>query len=219
VRATIPGWGVDLNYRTAEPMEDYSPGASGAHWHFPDRQPELWPRERSPEHAMLTPVFGTSCPPRGISGAIRKYAYTLSEGRTSHWMLLVLADRIDVLESRFEAIGEGHPDNPITETGVLAEFKKHGIRSRAGRHRVDVKHQWMDPLIVAAPYLLAGYVAYRAGTALTGALSGRSDDDSSWRTAARRRRAQVAGYDDDEFDDQPVARRYGPAGTGRPGMR
>jgi hypothetical protein len=102
---------------------------------------------------------------------------------------------------------------------------------------VDVKHQWMDPLIVAAPYLIAGYVAYRAGTALTGALSGgRDGDDASWRTAARRRRAEVPGFDDDafddppvarryggaddaEFDDQPVARRYGPAGAGRATVR
>jgi hypothetical protein len=40
--------------------------------------------------------------------------------------------------------------------------------------------------------------------------------------AARRRRAQVAGYDDAEFDDPPVARRYGSADdalTGGRGMR
>jgi hypothetical protein len=27
------------------------------------------------EHKFLTPVFGTSCPPRGVSGALRKLAY------------------------------------------------------------------------------------------------------------------------------------------------
>jgi hypothetical protein len=44
----------------------------GAHWAFPECQPEKWPRERSIEHKFLTPVFGTACPPKGISGAMRK---------------------------------------------------------------------------------------------------------------------------------------------------
>ena len=204
VRRTIPGWGVDLNPedRPVVPMEDFDPGATNAHWDFPERQPEKWPREMSPEHGVLPPVFGTACPPRGISGAIRKYAYTLSEGRTSHWMLLMLADRIDVMESRVEGVLEGHPDNVIGETGILAEFKKHGIRSRVGQHRTDLKHQWMDPLLTMAPYVIAGYAAYRAGRALTGAFGG-------------------GGRDDDEFEleYEPAARRYAPADTRRPAMR
>jgi hypothetical protein len=170
VRRRIPGWGVDLDYdeRSAVPMEDFDPGATGAHWDVPERQPERWPRERSPEHGMLPPVFGTACPPRGISGAIRKYAYTLGEGKTSHWMLLMAADRVDVVESMVEAALQGKPDNPVAESGVGAELTRHGVASRVGRNRVDLKHQWMDPLIVAAPWLLAGYVGYSAGRALTG---------------------------------------------------
>jgi len=179
VRRTVPGWGLDLNYdeRTAVPMEDFDPGATGAHWDFPERQPEKWPREMSPEHGMLPPVFGTACPPRGISGAIRKYAYTLGEGKTSHWMLLMAADRIDVIESSVEAAVRGEPDNPLSESGVIAEFKRHGIRSRTREsQRVDLKHQWMDPLIVAAPWLLGGYLAYRAGKALAEVSRGSGDD-------------------------------------------
>lgn len=194
VRARIPGWGVDLDYRDrpAVPMEDFDPGATNAHWDFPERQPEEWPREMSPEHGILPPVFGTACPPRGISGALRKYAYTFSEGRSSHWLLLMLADRIDVLESRVEAVMEGHPDNPLTETGVMAEFKKHGIRSRVGHHRTDLKHQWMDVLIVGAPYLIGGYVAYRAGRAIAGNLGMLDGDDhSAMRATAPRRRREV----------------------------
>jgi hypothetical protein len=170
VRRSIPGWGVDLDYeeRTAVPKEDFDPGATGAHWDFPERQPEKWPRERSPEHGILPPVFGTACPPRGISGAIRRYAYTLGEGKTSHWMLLMAADRVDMVESMVEAALQGHPDNPITESGVKAEFTRDGLGSRLGKNRVDLKHQWMDPLIVAAPWLLAGYVGWSAGKALTG---------------------------------------------------
>jgi hypothetical protein len=37
---------------------------TGAHYEFPERQPEKWPREHSIEHKFLTPVFGTASPPR-----------------------------------------------------------------------------------------------------------------------------------------------------------
>src|SRR3954470_19394746 len=95
LRATIPGWGVDLDPkdRPSFPREQFL--ATGAHWVFPERQPEKWPRERSIEHTILPPVFGTSSPPRGLSGSIRKYAYRkYSEGQAAHWLLLVLGDRV-----------------------------------------------------------------------------------------------------------------------------
>jgi hypothetical protein len=100
LRNRIPGWGVDLDPkdRPAVPKEKFNPGGTGAHWDFPERQVERWPREKSPEHKFLTPVFGTACPPKGISGAIRRYAYKFSEGRLAHWLLLVGADRVDVIE-------------------------------------------------------------------------------------------------------------------------
>ena len=58
LRARIPGWGVDLDRkdRPSYPRERFDPGATGAHWDFPERQPETWPRERSIEHKFLTPV-------------------------------------------------------------------------------------------------------------------------------------------------------------------
>ena len=76
LQARIPGWGADLDHndRPAVPKERFDPAASGAHWDFPDRQPENWPRERSIEHQQLTPAFGTSAPLKGLSGAMRKYA-------------------------------------------------------------------------------------------------------------------------------------------------
>jgi hypothetical protein len=30
--------------------------------------------------------------------------------------------------------------DPITETGVMTEFHRHGIDSRIGKHRADVVH-------------------------------------------------------------------------------
>ncbi|MFH6690601.1 hypothetical protein QVL82_17465, partial [Cellulosimicrobium funkei] len=73
LRARVPGWGVDLDPRDrpSYPREVYDPAATGAHWDVPEQQPELRPRERSVEHAHLTPVFGTSAPLHGASGAVR----------------------------------------------------------------------------------------------------------------------------------------------------
>ncbi|MDT5133954.1 MAG: hypothetical protein QOE41_3265, partial [Mycobacterium sp.] len=97
LRERIPGWGADLDPGNRPSMQKLTldPAQNGAHWDFPERQPEKWPRERSIEHRFLTPVFGTSTPPRGMSGAIRRFAYRYSEGRAAHWLLLLGADRVD----------------------------------------------------------------------------------------------------------------------------
>jgi hypothetical protein len=164
LRARIPGWGVDLDPkdRPSVPRERFDPNLSGAHWDFPEKQPEKWPRERSIEHKFLTPVFGTSCPPKGVSGMMRKYAYrTFSEGRAAHWLILVAADRVDSLGSHLQSLVTLRPDNPITETGVLSEFTRHGIASRVGTKRADLAHQPLDVIIVAAPWVVAGAAVYR----------------------------------------------------------
>jgi hypothetical protein len=36
-----------------------------------------------------------------------------------------------------------------------------------GQHRADLKHQLLDPLIVAGPWLLAGYLGFAAARALS----------------------------------------------------
>jgi hypothetical protein len=162
LRATIPGWGADLDPadRPSVPQERFDPEATGAHWVFPERQPELVPRERSIEHAMLTPVFGTTAPLKGLSGLIRRYAYArFSEGRAAHWFLLVAGDRVDAIESHVASFATARPDNPFTETGLSAERTRGGIRSRFGKNRVDLHHTWIDPILVAGPWILAGVLA------------------------------------------------------------
>jgi hypothetical protein len=164
LRARIPGWGVDLDPkdRPSYPRERFDPAATGAHWDFPERQPETWPRERSIEHKFLTPVFGTSCPPKGLSGVMRKLAYRrYSEARAAHWLILLAADRVDAIESHVRSFATLRPDNPLTQTGVLSEFSRRGFSSRVGRGRADVKHHALDPVIVAGPWIVAGVVAYR----------------------------------------------------------
>ncbi|WP_458781167.1 hypothetical protein [Arthrobacter sp. D3-16] len=174
LRARIPGWGVDLDPADRPSFPREQPGIkTGAHWDFPERQEEKWPRERSIEHAFVTPVFGTSTPPKGASGAIRKYAYKYSEGRAAHWLLLIAADRVDAWEHHLRSFATLRPDNPVTETGVLSEFSRDGFGSRFGKKRADVNHQWIDPLLVGGPWVLAGLGGVVAVRALRRAVVGR----------------------------------------------
>jgi hypothetical protein len=169
LRARIPGWGADLDpqVRPSVPSQRFDPSSTGAHWTFPDRQPEMTPRERSVEHEFLPPVFGTSAPLTGLSGIIRRHAYRrYSEGRSAHWLMLIAADRVDAVENHARSLLTRHPDNPITETGVLSEVRRHGISSRFGKHRADLHHTWMDPIIVGGPWVLAGGTVYLAARRL-----------------------------------------------------
>ncbi|MCW2715343.1 MAG: hypothetical protein JWN88_2390 [Frankiales bacterium] len=165
LRARIPGWGVDLDPkdRPSFPREQLIEDRTGAHWDFPERQAGGERRERSIEHGMLPPVFGTVAPLHGVSGVLRRLAYRkYSEAHTLHWLLLVAGDRVDSLGSSVTSVLRGKPDNPLTETGILIEPRAHGLSSRLGRNRVDVKHQWMDPLIVGTPWVLRAGVVYLA---------------------------------------------------------
>ena len=167
LRARIPGWGADLDptNRPSVPRERFDPTLTGAHWDYPDQQPEIWPRERSIEHQHLTPVFGTSTPPKGISGVLRRFAYRrFSEARAAHWLILIAADRVDAIESHLRSLLTLHPDNPITQTGVLSEFHHKPVASRVGKKRANLQHSWMDPIIVGAPWALAvGFTWFIAG--------------------------------------------------------
>lgn len=172
LRARIPGWGADLDPadRPAVPREVRGLD-SGAHWELPEQQPERRPRERSIEHARLTPVFGTSVPLKGLSGIVRRYAYRrFSEARAAHWLLLIAADRVDAVESHLASLVTRRPDDPVAESGVLAEPGLGPVRSRSGR--TDVRHQVLDPVLVVGPWVLAGVVAYRVGRAVVRRVRG-----------------------------------------------
>lgn len=99
--SNIPGWGADLDRanRPAVPMEHTPPPRlPGVH---PDRlaqQPETVEILVSIERPNITPVFGTSVPPSGLSGVIRRRAFRRSESDLRHWMLLLMADPVNVVE-------------------------------------------------------------------------------------------------------------------------
>ncbi|MBB3675070.1 hypothetical protein [Modestobacter versicolor] len=171
LRARIPGWGADLDPadRPSYPKLQY-PAQTGAHWDFPDRQPGSAGRERSIEHAFVTPAFGTAQPLHGLSGAIRRFAYErFSEGRNAHWLLLIVGDRVDAWGSHLRSFASLHPDNPVTETGVLSELSASGT-ARSGRS--DRRHQLLDPVVVAGPWVAGAGAAFLGVRKVVRALRG-----------------------------------------------
>jgi len=120
----VNGWGADLDpaNRPSIPRElpsDVTTVRGDVRdWQTPHQKIYL-----SVEHPNLTPVFGTSCPPRGLSKLLRDYAYQFGEGANRHWMTLMLADRVNILESMVSEAFRGRPDNYIKEKGWAAKVK------------------------------------------------------------------------------------------------
>ena len=86
--------------RPGVPMEhDARPLTPAAPAHFEHMRPRQGLTHRAGTGSM-TPVFGTAQPLRGLSGLLRRIAYSTRETRARHWMMLLLADRVDVLEHR-----------------------------------------------------------------------------------------------------------------------
>lgn len=124
-RNAITGWGADLDKasRPAYPMERTPPRLPHVHWTEPAAQPQTVEVLTSIERPGITPVFGTTAPPRGLSGSLRRLAFQASENDVRRWMLLLLADRIDVVEGVLEDLMRGHVPNVLAEMGAASEWK------------------------------------------------------------------------------------------------
>jgi hypothetical protein len=121
----IQGWGADLDHknRPAYPMERTPPRLEGVRWTRPEDQPLRVKVYHSVERPGITPVFGTSTPPSGVSGMIRDVAYKLSENDIRHWLLLMFADRVNVVEGIGSDLMRGRIPNIFAEMGAKAEWK------------------------------------------------------------------------------------------------
>ena len=135
------GWGADLDpkNRPMVPMELPSDVKNVRGDNPPPRQEQTVRIHKSTEHPDLTPVFGTSCPPRGLSGKIRDYAYVFSEGRLAHWMLLLLADRVDMVEGMAEDVAHGRSPGYIRDRGLGAAVRlRQDLSDGASKRRYAV---------------------------------------------------------------------------------
>src|SRR4028119_1624374 len=84
----IKGWGVDANPKNdpTYPMKHRSDGEhAGYSWERPPQQPITPEILHSIERPNVTSVFGTSTPPSGLSGSIRRFAFRYSEIRQALW--------------------------------------------------------------------------------------------------------------------------------------
>ena len=122
----IKGWGVDADPKNdpTYPMKPRNDGQQAGHsWECPQQQPLTVEVLHSNERADVTSVFGTSTPPSGPSGALRRLAFRYSESSYGHWLPLVLADRVSVVEGVLSDLKRGHVPNVFAERGWKAEWK------------------------------------------------------------------------------------------------
>ncbi|MBD2769286.1 hypothetical protein IC235_15460 [Hymenobacter sp. BT664] len=122
----INGWGIDadpkndptypMRQRTAEDHAGYT-------WERPVQQPIDIEVLHSNERPNIPAVFGTSAPPSGLSGMIRRFAFRYSENSYLHWLPLLLADRVNVVEGVLDDLVHGHVPNIFAEKGYRAQWK------------------------------------------------------------------------------------------------
>jgi hypothetical protein len=134
--STIRGWGADANSDNDPTFpirhrEDRD--TRGLAWTRPTHQDSDVEILQSIEHNRRPAVIGTSTPPSGISGMIRRYAFRRSESDWLHWLLLMGADRLNVVEGVIEDLGKGYVPNIPAEMGARAEWKhnKKGFVTKA----------------------------------------------------------------------------------------
>ena len=133
--AAIPGWGVDADPDN-DPTYPYRDRSKDDgllfNWQRPAQQQTDVEILQSIEHKSRPAVVGTSTPPSGLSGMIRRLAFRWSESNWLHWLLLMGADRINVVEGVAQDLGRGKVPNIPAEMGVKAEWQhnKKGLATK-----------------------------------------------------------------------------------------
>lgn len=122
----MKGWGIDADPKNdpTYPIKDRTDvEQEGYTWNRPPQQPIDIEVLHSIERPNVTAVFGTSVPPSGLSGMIRRYAFKYGEGSYGHWLPLLLADRVNVVEGILDDLRKGKIPNIFAEQGLGAEWK------------------------------------------------------------------------------------------------
>lgn len=149
----INGWGID-NVEDDFPNYPYKTYTGDDHqrinWERPSLQTKTVEILKSTERPYITATFGSAHPPKGLSGAIRRYAFRFSENMLRHWLLLLLADRVNVVGGILDDLIHGRIPRLAKERGWYAIARhKPGLLARKILVRV---------LVLA---LIAGIVIYK----------------------------------------------------------
>jgi len=145
----IKGWGIDADPKNdpTYPMKNRTDAEqTGYSWDRPSLQPVNTEILHSIERPNISAVFGTSTPPSGLSGMLRRFAFKYSESSYGHWLPLLLADRVNVVEGVLDDLKNGHVPNIFAEKGMKAEWQ---------HNRLGVIQK-----IAVAAVLTAGVIAY-----------------------------------------------------------
>ncbi len=124
--ATVNDWGVDADPRN-DPTYPYrersgDPGP-GTTWERPIPQQPQVEVLQSIEYNHRPAVVGTSTPPEGLSGVIRRAAFRYSESDWTHWLMLLGADRVNALEGVLSDLAGGKVPNIPAEMGIRSAWK------------------------------------------------------------------------------------------------
>ena len=122
----IKGWGVDADPENdpAYPMKRRTNGEhAGYSWPRPRPQGDQVEVLHSNERPNLSATYGESSPPSGLSGMIRRLAFRYSESSYGHWLPLMLADRVNMVEGVVGDLMKGRLPNLVEELGWRAEWE------------------------------------------------------------------------------------------------
>jgi hypothetical protein len=123
--AHIPHWGADLDKanRPAYPMERTPPRLEGAPLPEPAAQHTAVEVLHSNEYPRRPPIVSSALPPKGVSGRMRRAAFGFSENDLRHWLILLAADRVHMVEGLVDDISHGIVPNLYAEMGGHAQMQ------------------------------------------------------------------------------------------------
>ncbi len=122
----VKGWAVDAdpkNDPTYPIRKRVSDEHEGYKWERPPQQRSDVEILHSNERPNLTATFGTTAPPAGLSGVLRRLAFNYSESSYGHWLPLILADKVSVFEGYLQDMARGRVPNVFAERGWKAEWR------------------------------------------------------------------------------------------------
>jgi hypothetical protein len=122
----VKGWAVDADPENEPtyPMKKYTgEDHQRLNYERPTQQHTEFRDFHSNERPNVTAVYGVASPPAGLSGIMRRQAFKYSENNYMHWLTLMLADRVNVVEGIAADLKKGHVPNIFAEKGWKAEWQ------------------------------------------------------------------------------------------------